>query len=59
MIAGCRFRIRRLDARQSTNPVDQYHRRAVIQPCNARGAHGFFRQDRPAVAAIIAFIKSR
>jgi hypothetical protein len=28
-------------------------------PCNARGAHGFFRQDRPAVAAIIAFIKSR
>ncbi len=28
-------------------------------PCNARGAHGFFRQDGPAVAAIIAFIKSR
>jgi len=28
-------------------------------PCNAQGAHGFFRQDGPAVAAIIAFIKSR
>ena len=28
-------------------------------PCNARGAHGFFRQDESAVAAIIAFIKSR
>jgi hypothetical protein len=28
-------------------------------PCNARGAHGFFRQDGPAVAAIVAFIKSR
>jgi hypothetical protein len=28
-------------------------------PCNARGAHGFFRKDGPAVAAIIAFIKSR
>jgi hypothetical protein len=28
-------------------------------PCNARGAHGFFRQDGPAVAAIVAFIKSQ
>ncbi len=28
-------------------------------PCNARGAHGFFRQDGPAVSAIIAFIRSR
>jgi hypothetical protein len=28
------------------------------QPCNARGAHGFFRQDGPAVTAIIAFIRS-
>ena len=28
-------------------------------PCNAQGAHGFFRQDGPAVAAIVAFIKSR
>lgn len=28
-------------------------------PCNARGAHGFFRQDGPAVAAIIGFIRSR
>ena len=28
-------------------------------PCNARGAHGFFRQDGPAVAAIIAFVRSR
>jgi predicted esterase len=28
-------------------------------PCNAQGAHGFFRQDGPAVAAITAFIKSR
>jgi hypothetical protein len=37
-IAGCRFRIRRLDAWQSTYPVDQYHRRAVIQPLQcARG----------------------
>ena len=28
-------------------------------PCNAQGAHGFFRQDGPAVSAIIAFIRSR
>jgi hypothetical protein len=28
-------------------------------PCNARAAHGFFRKDGPAVAAIIAFVKSR
>jgi hypothetical protein len=28
-------------------------------PCNAQGAHGFFRQDGPAVAAIVAFVKSR
>jgi hypothetical protein len=28
-------------------------------PCNARGAHGFFRQDGPAVAAIVAFVRSR
>lgn len=28
-------------------------------PCNARGAHGFFRQDGPAMAAIIGFVKSR
>jgi hypothetical protein len=28
-------------------------------PCNARGAHGFFRQDGPAVSAIIAFVRSR
>jgi hypothetical protein len=28
-------------------------------PCNARGAHGFFRQDGPAMAAIISFIRSR
>ena len=28
-------------------------------PCNAQGAHGFFRQDGPAVAAIIGFIRSR
>jgi len=27
-------------------------------PCNAQGAHGFFRQDGPAVSAIIGFIKS-
>jgi len=27
-------------------------------PCNAQGAHGFFRQDGPAVSAIIAFVKS-
>jgi hypothetical protein len=27
-------------------------------PCNARGAHGFFRQDGPAVSAIISFVKS-
>lgn len=27
-------------------------------PCNARGAHGFFRQDGAAVSAIIGFIKS-
>ncbi len=32
---------------------------ASSNPCNARGAHGFFRQDGPAVAAIVAFIKSR
>jgi hypothetical protein len=28
-------------------------------PCNAQGAHGFFRQDGPAVFAAIAFIRSR
>ncbi|HSR75380.1 MAG: hypothetical protein WAK90_13895 [Pseudolabrys sp.] len=28
-------------------------------PCNAHGAHGFFRQDGPAVSAAIAFIRSR
>jgi hypothetical protein len=28
-------------------------------PCNARGAHGFFRQDGPAVSAIIGFVRSR
>jgi len=28
-------------------------------PCNARAAHGFFRKDGPAVAAIIAFVKTR
>ena len=28
-------------------------------PCNARGAHGFFRPDGPAVSAIIGFVKSR
>ena len=28
-------------------------------PCNARGAHGFFRQDGPAISAIIGFIRSR
>jgi hypothetical protein len=27
-------------------------------PCNAQGAHGFFKQDGPAVAAIIGFIRS-
>lgn len=27
-------------------------------PCNARGAHGFFRKDGPAVSAIIGFVKS-
>ena len=27
-------------------------------PCNAQGAHGFFRQDGPAVGAIIGFIRS-
>jgi hypothetical protein len=27
-------------------------------PCNAQGAHGFFRKDGPAVSAIIAFVKS-
>lgn len=27
-------------------------------PCNAQGAHGFFKQDGPAVAAIISFIQS-
>ena len=26
--------------------------------CNAQGAHGFFRQDGPAVSAIISFVKS-
>ena len=26
--------------------------------CNAQGAHGFFRQDGPAVSAIVGFIKS-
>jgi hypothetical protein len=28
-------------------------------PCGPQGAHGFFKQDGPAVSAIIAFIKSR
>jgi hypothetical protein len=28
-------------------------------PCNARGAHGFFRKDGPAVAAIVAFVRAR
>jgi hypothetical protein len=28
-------------------------------PCNAQGAHGFFKQDGPAVAAIIGFVRSR
>ena len=28
-------------------------------PCNAQGAHGFFRQDGPAVSAIIGFVRSR
>jgi len=28
-------------------------------PCDAHGAHGFFNNDGPAVAAIIGFIKSR
>jgi len=32
---------------------------ASSDPCNARGAHGFFHQDGPAVAAIIGFIRSR
>jgi predicted esterase len=27
-------------------------------PCNAQGAHGFFRQDGPAASAIIGFVKS-
>src|SRR5215468_7053323 len=27
-------------------------------PCNAQGAHGFFKQDGPAVSAIIGFVKS-
>jgi len=27
-------------------------------PCNAQGAHGFFRQDGPAIGAIIGFIRS-
>jgi hypothetical protein len=29
------------------------------QPCQSRGAHGFFVQDGPAVSAIMAFIRSR
>ena len=28
-------------------------------PCNAQGAHGFFRKDSGAVAAIIGFVRSR
>lgn len=28
-------------------------------PCNASGAHGFFRQDGAAISAIIGFIRSR
>ena len=32
---------------------------ASSDPCNAQGAHGFFRQDGPAVAAIIEFVRSR
>ena len=28
-------------------------------PCNAQGAHGFFRKDGPAVSAIIGFTRSR
>lgn len=27
-------------------------------PCNAQGAHGFFKQDGPAVSDIISFVKS-
>jgi hypothetical protein len=27
-------------------------------PCNAQGAHGFFKQDGPAVSAIIGFVRS-
>jgi hypothetical protein len=27
-------------------------------PCNAQGAHGFFKQDGPAISAIIGFVKS-
>ncbi len=27
-------------------------------PCNAQGAHGFFKQDGPAVSAVISFVKS-
>jgi predicted esterase len=27
-------------------------------PCNAQGAHGFFKQDGPAISAIISFVKS-
>ena len=32
---------------------------ASSDPCNAQGAHGFFKQDGPAVAAIIGFVRSR
>jgi len=27
-------------------------------PCNAAGAHGFFKQDGPAISAVISFVKS-
>jgi hypothetical protein len=27
-------------------------------PCNAQGAHGFFKQDGPAISAVISFVKS-
>jgi hypothetical protein len=27
-------------------------------PCNAQGAHGYFKQDGPAISAVISFVKS-
>ena len=27
-------------------------------PCNAQGAHGFFKQDGPAISAVVSFVKS-